>query len=172
MNRDIEIVVIDGKRRFGNNLSFPAGPLRESKKRLDSVDFIVNNSGPTEEGEHLMNISPSKFIHLKSGKSYPVEEWPMHKQVHAVAGLGNPGRFFDLLARLGFDIVRHPFPDHHNFMSSELHYLDHLPIVMTEKDASKCKDFDNNRIWYLTIESDVSDKFIDELDAKIKSIQS
>ena len=172
MNRDIEIVVIDGKRRFGNNLSFPAGPLRESKKRLDSVDFIVNNSGPTEEGEHLMNISPSKFIHLKSGKSYPVEEWPMHKQVHAVAGLGNPGRFFDLLARLGFDIVRHPFPDHHNFMSSELHYLDHLPIVMTEKDASKCKDFDNNRIWYLTIESDVSDKFIDELDAKIKSIHS
>ena len=172
MNRDIEIVVIDGKRRFGNNLSFPAGPLRESKKRLDSVDFIVNNSGPTEDGEHLMNISPSKFIHLKSGKSYPVEEWPMHKQIHAVAGLGNPGRFFDLLARLGFDIVRHPFPDHHNFMSSELHYLDHLPIVMTEKDASKCKDFDNNRIWYLTIESDVSDKFIDELDAKIKSIQS
>ena len=172
MNRDIEIVVIDGKRRFGNNLSFPAGPLRESKKRLDSVDFIVNNSGPTEDGEHLMNISPSKFIHLKSGKSYPVEEWPMHKQVHAVAGLGNPGRFFDLLARLGFDIVRHPFPDHHNFMSSELHYLDHLPIVMTEKDASKCKDFDNNRIWYLTIESDVSDKFIDELDAKIKSIHS
>ena len=172
MNRDIEIVVIDGKRRFGNNLSFPAGPLRESKKRLDSVDFIVNNSGPTEDGEHLMNISPSKFIHLKSGKSYPVEEWPMHKQVHAVACLGNPGRFFDLLARLGFDIVRHPFPDHHNFMSSELHYLDHLPIVMTEKDASKCKDFDNNRIWYLTIESDVSDKFIDELDAKIKSIHS
>ena len=172
MNRDIEIVVIDGKRRFGNNLSFPAGPLRESKKRLDSVDFIVNNSGPTEDGEHLMNISPSKFIHLKSGKSYPVEEWPMHKQVHAVAGLGNPGRFFDLLARLGFDIVRHPFPDHHNFMSSELHYLDHLPIIMTEKDASKCKDFDNNRIWYLTIESDVSDKFIDELDAKIKSIHS
>ena len=57
-------------------------------------------------------------------------------------------------------------------MSSELHYLDHLPIVMTEKDASKCKDFDNNRIWYLTIESDVSDKFIDELDAKIKSIHS
>ena len=170
MNRDIEIVVIDGKRRFGNNLTFPAGPLRESIKRLTSVDFIVNNSGPTEEGEYLMNVSPSKFIHLKSGKSYPVEQWPMHKQVHAVAGLGNPGRFFDLLARLGFDIIRHPFPDHHNFVSTDIHYLDHLPIIMTEKDASKCKDFKNNRIWYLTIEADVSDKFISELDSKIKSI--
>lgn len=170
MNRDIEIVVIDGKRRFGNNLTFPAGPLRESKARLNSVDFIVNNSGPTDEGEYLMNVSPSGFVHLKSGKSYPIEDWPMHKQVHAVAGLGNPGRFFDLLARLGFDIIRHPFQDHHNFHEQDIHYLDHLPIVMTEKDASKCKDFDNNKIWYLTIEADVSDKFINELDTKIKSI--
>jgi len=170
MNRDIEIVVIDGKRRFGNNLSFPAGPLRESLKRLDSVDFIVNNSGPTEDGEHLMNVSPAKFIHLKSGKSYSVEDWPMHKQVHAVAGLGNPGRFFDLLERLGFDITRNPFPDHHNFISEDVHYLDHLPIIMTEKDASKCKDFDNNKIWYLTIEAEVSSKFMEQLDSKLKNL--
>ena len=170
MNRDIEIVVIDGKRRFGNNLTFPAGPLRESKTRLSSVDFIVNNSGPTQEDEHLMNISPAKFVHLKSGKSYPIEKWPMHKQVHAVAGLGNPGRFFDLLARLGFEIIRHPFPDHHNFDESNIFYLDHLPIIMTEKDASKCRSFDNNKIWYLTIEADVSDKFIEELDSKLKTL--
>jgi tetraacyldisaccharide 4'-kinase len=170
MNRDIEIVVIDGKRRFGNNLTFPAGPLRESKTRLSSVDFIVNNSGPTQEDEHLMNISPAKFVHLKSGKSYHIEKWPMHKQVHAVAGLGNPGRFFDLLARLGFEIIRHPFPDHHNFDESNIFYLDHLPIIMTEKDASKCRSFDNNKIWYLTIEADVSDKFIEELDSKLKTL--
>ena len=170
MNRDIEIVVIDGKRRFGNNLTFPAGPLRETKTRLSSVDFIVNNSGPTQEDEHLMNISPAKFVHLKSGKSYPIEKWPMHKQVHAVAGLGNPGRFFDLLARLGFEIIRHPFPDHHNFDESNIFYLDHLPIIMTEKDASKCRSFDNNKIWYLTIEADVSDKFIEELDSKLKTL--
>ena len=171
MGRDIEIAVIDGKRRFGNNLTFPAGPLRESKNRLNSVDFIVNNSGPTEEGEFLMNISPTKFVHLKSGKSYSVDKWPMHKQIHAVAGLGNPGRFFDLLDKLGFDSIRHPFPDHHNFSSSDIFYLDHLPIVMTEKDASKCKDFDNNKIWYLTIDADVTNKFIDKLDKKIKSLQ-
>ena len=170
MNRDIEIVVIDGKRRFGNNLTFPAGPLRETKSRLTSVDFVVNNSGPTQDNEFLMNVSPAKFVHLKSGKSYPIEKWPMHKQVHAVAGLGNPGRFFDLLARLGFEIIRHPFPDHHNFDETDIYYLDHLPIIMTEKDASKCRSFDNNKIWYLTIEADVSDKFIEELDSKLKNL--
>ena len=170
MGRDIEINVIDGKRRLGNNLTFPAGPLRESKARLKTVDFIVNNGGPTEDGEYLMNITPSKFVHLKSGKSYSVKDWPMHNQVHAVAGLGNPGRFFDLLDKLGFDIIRHPYPDHHNFLSSDIFYLDHLPIVMTEKDASKCKDFDNNKIWYLTIDADVNNKFIDDLDEKLKSI--
>ena len=170
MARDIEIAVIDGKRRFGNNLTFPAGPLRESIKRLKSVDFIVNNSGPTEEDEFLMSVSPSKFVHLKSGKSYSVDNWPMHKQIHAVAGLGNPGRFFDLLEKLGFEIIRHPFPDHHNFISSDMFYLDHLPIVMTEKDASKCKDLDINKIWYLTIDADVSNKFIDKLDNKLKSL--
>ena len=170
MGRHIEIIVIDGKRRFGNNLTFPAGPLRESSKRKDTVDFIVNNSGPTDENEYLMNISPTKFVHLKSGKAYSIEDWPMHKQVHAVAGLGNPGRFFDLLDKLGFDIIRHPFPDHHNFLSSDIFYLDHLPIIMTEKDASKCKDFDNNKIWYLKIDADVNNKFIDNLDKKLKSI--
>ena len=171
MNRDIEIVVIDGKRRFGNNLTFPAGPLRESKSRLNSVDFVVNNSGPTKDNEYLMNISPSKFIHLKTGKSYLIKDWPMHKQVHAVAGLGNPGRFFDLLARLGFEITRNSFPDHHNFDEEDLNFLDHLPIIMTEKDASKCRSFNNNKIWYLTIEADVSDKFIAEVDLKLKSLK-
>ena len=170
LKRDVEIVVIDGKRRFGNNLVFPAGPLRESKKRLKFADFIVNNSGPTENEEFLMNISPSKFVHLNSGKSYPIDQWPMHKEVHAVAGLGNPGRFFDTLNRLGFKLTKHPFPDHHNYNTNDLHFLDHHPILMTEKDASKCKHFNNNKIWYLTVDADVSDQFIEQLDARLKNL--
>ena len=170
LKRDIEIVVIDGKRRFGNNLVFPAGPLRESKKRLKDADFIVNNSGPTENDEFLMNISPSKFVHLNSGRSYPVDQWPMHKEVHAVAGLGNPGRFFDTLNRLGFKINKHPFPDHHKYNTNDLHFLDQHPILMTEKDASKCKHFNNNKIWYLTVDADVTDSFIEKIDTKLKSI--
>ena len=170
MSRDIEIIVIDGKRRFGNNLTFPAGPLRESLNRLPTADFIINNGGPTSDNEYLMNISPSKFVHLNSGKSYSIDDWPMHRQVHAVAGLGNPGRFFDLLEKLGFESIKHPFPDHHMFDESDIFYMDHLPIVMTEKDASKCKDFNNNKIWYLTIDADLNKNFISELDKKLNSI--
>ncbi|MDB4829074.1 lipid A export permease/ATP-binding protein MsbA [Gammaproteobacteria bacterium] len=170
LKRDIEIIVIDGKRRFGNNLVFPAGPLRESKKRLKDADFIVNNSGPTEGAEILMNISPSRFVHLNSGKSYPIDQWPMHKEVHAVAGLGNPGRFFDTLSRLGFDLTKHPFPDHHKYATTDLHFLDHHPILMTEKDASKCKHFNNNKIWYLTVDADLSNQFINELDQRLKKL--
>ncbi len=172
MQRDLEIIVVDGNRRFGNNLLFPAGPLREPVNRLNDADFIVNNGGPTQENEYLMSITPSKFVHLKSGKSYSIDNWPMHKQVHAIAGLGNPGRFFDLLERLGFDLIRHPFPDHHNFNENELHFLDHLPIVMTEKDASKCKTIDNNKIWYLAIEALVNDKFIDSVLKKLSYTNS
>ncbi|MDC0181117.1 lipid A export permease/ATP-binding protein MsbA [Pseudomonadota bacterium] len=167
MGRDIEIAVIDGARRLGNGLAFPAGPLREPKSRLSEVDFIVNNGGPTEGDEILMTLSPAKFIHLNSGKEYSVDKWPMHNQVHAIAGVGNPNRFFDLLLRLGFEFDKNPFPDHHKYNKRDLYYLDHLPILMTEKDAAKCKHFKNSKIWYLSIESKIDSQFIDKLEEKL-----
>jgi len=167
MGRDIEIAVIDGARRLGNGLAFPAGPLREPKSRLSEVDFIVNNGGPTEGDEILMTLSPAKFIHLNSGKEYSVDKWPMHNQVHAIAGVGNPNRFFDLLLRLGFEFDKNPFPDHHKYNKRDLYYLDHLPILMTEKDAAKCKHFKNSKIWYLSIESIIESQFIDKLEEKL-----
>ncbi len=167
MGRDIEIAVIDGARRLGNGLAFPAGPLREPKSRLSEVDFIVNNGGPTEGDEILMTLSPAKFIHLNSGKEYSVDKWPMHNQVHAIAGVGNPNRFFDLLLRLGFEFDKNPFPDHHKYNKRDLYYLDHLPILMTEKDASKCKHFNNSKIWYLSIESKIESQFVDRLEEKL-----
>jgi tetraacyldisaccharide 4'-kinase len=167
MGRDIEIAVIDGARRLGNGLAFPAGPLREPKSRLSEVDFIVNNGGPTEGDEILMTLSPAKFIHLNSGKEYSVDKWPMHNQVHAIAGVGNPNRFFDLLLRLGFEFDKNPFPDHHKYNKRDLYYLDHLPILMTEKDAAKCKHFKNSKIWYLTIESKIESQFVDRLEEKL-----
>ena len=94
----------------------------------------------------------------------------MHNQVHAVAGLGNPGRFFDTLTRLGFEVIRHSFPDHHKFNQKDLYFLDNLPIIMTEKDASKCKHFGNTKIWYLTIEAELPNEFIAEIDKKLKNI--
>ena len=167
MGRDIEIAVIDGARRLGNGLAFPAGPLREPKSRLSEVDFVINNGGPTEENEILMTLSPAKFIHLNSGKEYSIDKWPMHHQVHAIAGVGNPNRFFDLLLRLGFEFDKNPFPDHHKYHKKDLYYLDHLPILMTEKDAAKCKHFKNSKIWYLSIESEIESQFIDRLEEKL-----
>ena len=167
MGRDVEIAVIDGARRLGNGLAFPAGPLREPKSRLKEVDYIVNNGGPTEGDEILMTLSPAKFIHLNSGKEYSIDKWPMHNQVHAIAGLGNPNRFFDLLLRLGFEFDKTPFPDHHKYNKRDLYYLDHLPILMTEKDAAKCKHFNNSKIWYLSIESKIESQFIDRLEEKL-----
>ena len=172
MYRDIEIIVIDGSRRLGNGLTFPAGPLRESSKRLKTGNYIINNGGPTEDGEILMTLQPSKFVHLNTGKSYDIDKWPMHNQIHAVAGLGNPGRFFDTLSQLNFDIERHPFPDHHQFEESDLEFLDHHPIIMTEKDAARCKNFENPRIWYLTVEPNIEESFINDLESRIRSLPS
>ena len=167
MDRKVEIAVIDGARRLGNGMAFPAGPLREPKARLKEVDFIINNGGPTEADEILMTLNPAKFVHLNSGKRYSVDNWPMHKQVHAVAGVGNPNRFFDLLSRLGFEFDKNPFPDHHKYNKRDLYYLDHLLILMTEKDAAKCKHFNNSKIWYLSIEAKIESQFIDRLEEKI-----
>ena len=169
MNRDIEIAVLDGRRRLGNGLMLPAGPLREPKSRLAQVDFVVNNGGPAEDGEYLMSMNPSKFVHLSSGKSYDVSSWPMNKTVHAVAGIGNPNRFFDLLTKLGFLSIKHAFSDHHKFQQKDLEYLDHLPIIMTEKDAAKCKEFKNSKIWYLVISAQPEGRFLKDLEAKINA---
>ena len=95
-----------------------------------------------------MTLKPGKFVHLKSGKQYLIDNWPMHKQVHAVAGVGNPNRFFDLLSQLGFEFDKSPFPDHHKYNKRDLYYLDHLPILMTEKDASKCIHFNNSNTLF------------------------
>ena len=167
MKRDIEIAVIDGRRRLGNGFMLPAGPLREPKSRLADVDFIINNGGPAEDGEYLMSMNPSKFVHLNSGKSYDVANWPMHKNIHAVAGIGNPNRFFDLLTKLGFSSIKHAFTDHHKFQSKDIEFLDHLPIIMTEKDAAKCKDFKNSKIWYLVIAAQPEERFLKDLEGKL-----
>ena len=145
----------------------PAGPLREPKSRLADVDFIINNGGPAEDGEYLMSMNPSKFVHLNSGKSYDVANWPMHKNIHAVAGIGNPNRFFDLLTKLGFSSIKHAFTDHHKFQSKDIEFLDHLPIIMTEKDAGKCKDLKNSKIWYLVIAAQPEERFLKDLEGKL-----
>lgn len=151
--RDIEIAVVDGVRRFGNGLCLPAGPLREPLSRLDKVDFTIVNSGAVMRREFSMTIGALALCNVRNESfTYRPDEFP-NRDVHAVAGIGNPARFFQQLKQLGFTVSEHPFPDHHLFRAEDLRFDDPRPVVMTEKDAVKCRRFCEENCWYLAIEA-------------------
>ncbi len=163
MPRTIEIVVMDGMRGFGSGLCLPAGPLRESPKRLQEVDFIVVNGEQTEHtlyphhvGVYQMDLTPELPRSLFTGKS--VAWTALNTPCSAVAGIGHPERFFALLTQLGVVFQPHAFPDHHRFLSKELEQLP-KPLVMTEKDAVKCCAFVTESMYCLPVEAKLSDEF-------------
>ncbi len=161
MHRDLEIAVIDGVRGLGNRLCLPAGPLREPPRRLRSVDMVVINGGsgdvvsPGDVAEHSlvcqMTLCPDKFVNLHSGEALGVKAWPRGQVVHAVAGIGNPQRFFDSLTELGLVLRLHPFADHHRFTVEDIRFDDDLPVIMTAKDAVKCEALADARCWCLEV---------------------
>ncbi|MHB8346214.1 MAG: tetraacyldisaccharide 4'-kinase [Acidiferrobacterales bacterium] len=151
LGRDIEIVVIDGHRRFGNGLLLPAGPLREPILRLQRADVRVTQ-GTALAGEHGMELHAQDLRNLVSGKTLAPGDFA-EKKVHAVAGIGNPGRFFATLRELGLDVREHPFPDHHRFRPEDLDFGDSAPVIMTEKDAVKCERFARPDDWFLEVEA-------------------
>lgn len=171
LHRDIEIVVIDGERGLGNACLLPMGPLRELPRRLNKVDHVVINGDGAAPGSGLadkmpttMHIQPGSWVNLKSLQTLPVDSWPLDKQVHAVAGIGNPSRFFNVLRGLGFAITEHAFDDHHVFKSGDLQFDDNLPVVMTEKDAVKClSQIPHDQCWYLSIDAVLPDSFYDDI---------
>ncbi len=132
--RDAEIVVIDAARRLGNGRLLPAGPLREPPTRLSEVDLVVANGGAIPETPFAFDLALGQPVPLlEEGIEMP------GKEVHEVAGIGNPGRFFESLRQSGYRIQEHPFPDHHSFREDELDFPDRLPLLMTAKDAVKCR---------------------------------
>lgn len=149
--RDIEIAVIDGQRRLGNGFCLPAGPLREPKKRLHEVDFIVVNNGETKEGEYATHLLLQSIYNLVDTDAV-LDLKNLQTPVHAVAAIGNPNNFFNSLMQLGLMIIPHAFPDHYLFKQEDFNFLDDSIVVMTEKDAVKCKDFADHRFWCLPIE--------------------
>lgn len=166
MRRDIELVVIDGERRFGNQFLLPAGPLREPVSRLNSVDDVINNGGNCQGQEVAMSLLPGALYNLKSGEALKIEEFiEKHRNaIHAVAGIGNPSRLFRLLTKQGFTVTEHPFADHHPYQQSDLELLQDHPIIMTEKDAVKCATFTtNNNCWVLPVEAQLKSGFVEEI---------
>lgn len=170
--RNLEIVVIDGERQVGNGRCLPAGPLREPVGRLKSVDMIVGN-GVAGRNQYLMEYLPLmlKTVDTSLQQQCKLGEFT-GRTVHAVAGVGNPGRFFSLLKAGDLNIIKHVFPDHHNYRSEDLQFQDGLPIVMTEKDAVKCEHFKIPDLWYMPIEAEMSGAFEHRLSILIQELES
>ena len=154
LQRDVEIVVVDGQRRFGNGWLLPAGPLREPVSRMKATDAVVINGGDIAPGEYAMRIIGATFRHLRNPVSAPAADFA-GKRLHAVAGIGYPSRFFTHLRQLGLDVVEHPFPDHHSFQPHELQFDNADAILMTEKDAVKCVAFAPENSWALAVDAEV-----------------
>ncbi|HEX4872935.1 MAG TPA: tetraacyldisaccharide 4'-kinase [Nevskiaceae bacterium] len=152
--RQVEIVVVDGQRGFGNGALLPAGPLREPISRLAEVDLVVVNGGGLRvqgppcvdmqlPGAHAFNLrEPSRVRALRDFRG---------ESVHAMAGIGHPERFFQLLEREGLHLVRHPFADHQAYQPAQIEWHDSRPVLMTEKDAVKCRHWVDARYWSVPV---------------------
>jgi len=155
LQRDAEIAVIDGMRRFGNGLLLPAGPLRELPSRLKKVDAVVINGGAAAEGEYRMQLEGSVFQNLLNPGTVMRASDFHDMRTHAIAGIGHPERFFNHLEKLGLTISRHPLPDHHHYAPSDIAIADADAVLMTEKDAVKCAAFANEKCWVLRVDAQI-----------------
>lgn len=171
MQRDIEIVVVDGAREFGNKQLLPAGPLREPVSRLSIVDFIVVNGGQMPDA-FTMTLEPSNWAAVQNAAYTAELDMFAGKTVHAVAGIGNPERFFKTINKLQADVIAHAFPDHYQFTQSDFNFQDDLSIVMTAKDAVKCETFANDRMWYLQIFANIDHAFWRQLLDRLRSLSN
>ena len=168
--RDIEIVVVDGKRLFGNGWWIPAGPMRERRSRLKSVDLIIINGDSSEDfinqypdRTFTMQLIPDHVVNLSTNKQCELSA--LH-HIYAIAGISNPKRFFDMLTQMGADLVyTESFADHQNFTLPLLEKVvgTNQTLLMTEKDAVKCRQFALPNWWYLPIDAVIPDQVIEKI---------
>jgi len=168
--RDLEIAVIDTARQFGNGLCLPAGPLREPIDRLMGVDIIIGNGSkgldlPPQLVECLrekiftLDLTATGFIKVgefnSKDKKLEALKYFQGSEVVAVAGIGNPQRFFNTLKGLVEKLVSRSFTDHHQYKEQDLAFANKRPVIMTSKDAVKCSAFSKDTWWYLDVEFDL-----------------
>lgn len=161
--RDKEIVVIDGERRFGNGWWLPAGPMRERASRLRSVDAIIVNGGIAQAGEIPMQLRPGLAVNLRSGERRDVASFD---NVVAMAGIGHPPRFFATLESCGVLPVKTvALADHQALTQTSVSALvnPQQTLLMTEKDAVKCRGFAEANWWYLPVDAIMTDERAQQL---------
>ncbi|MCW4151680.1 tetraacyldisaccharide 4'-kinase [Halomonas sp. 18H] len=169
LERDLELLVVDGQRGLGNGRCLPAGPLRESVERLHQVDAVLV-TGELQQGlpvaSHGMQLTPIAWRSLTEGMPQPLLPLPFSGTVNALAGIGRPARFFATLDELGVDYVPHAFADHHRFTPADLAFGDQRSLVMTAKDAVKCRELTRDA-WSLDVEAHPDPAFVDWLAARL-----
>lgn len=165
LQRDIEVCIIDDTSQLENEHLLPAGPYREPLTRLLSVDFIIRHGGEVGNADNQFSMQ------LIAEKPMPVVEghdadFPSNQKIQAVAGIGNPQRFFDTCKELNYSFQEHRFADHHHFSANDIDFGDSC-VLMTEKDAVKCVEFADHRHWYLPVNAKLSEELINALIAKL-----
>ena len=176
--RDIQIAVIDGKRQLGNGYCLPAGPLREKKERLNDCDLIVVN-GQNEKGTDYfeMTLSGQTLINLSTLKTKPLIDFN-GQTIQALTGIGNPQRFYSTLKDAGLNVIENSFPDHYAFQQSDLSFDDNQIVIMTEKDAVKCKPLikdvssSGKQYWCLPVTATLPNEFNIALLTRLKAIKT
>ena len=174
LERDLEIAVVDGERRFGNGLMLPSGPLREPVARLRGVDAVVVNGGHSDvllgPRQFAMLLGRERFAALATNEELTPQEFALMargRAVAAIAGIGNPDRFFEHLERLGVRARTRAYPDHHAFQPAELKLPGAELVVMTEKDAVKCAAFADARMWLMRVDAMLPPEFEEFLLSRI-----
>ena len=168
--RDVEIVVVDGIRRFGNGHWLPAGPMRERRSRLRSVDAVITNGGAAHSGELAMILQPGKAINLLTGEQ---RDPTSLQNVVAMAGIGHPPRFFATLKQLDVDVQKEvAFSDHQPYTLDKLSGVlqSGQALLMTEKDAVKCRSFAQPDWWYLPVDAKIEGVLAEKLLQKISDL--
>jgi len=177
LNRDCELAVISASQQFGNRLLLPAGPLREPVSRLQSVDAAIINGNARINGDlsglpnetFEMRLEGNEFCNLVDAtrRASPADFAGL--RLHAVAGIGEPGRFFEHLRALGLAFIPHAFADHHAFRAQDLEFAGADAVLMTQKDAIKCAGFARENWWALPVEARIDEALVDLVTRKIGS---
>ncbi len=182
--RDYEICVVDGARGLGNGALLPAGPLRESVSRIGEVDQVLINGRLRERQEAMptglqnaieFRLAAKEALRLDGSLSRPIERFA-GTTVHAVAAIGNPGRFFDMLRGHGIQVIEHAYPDHAPLQPGDLDFGDDFDILMTEKDAVKFPRRVSDRFWYVPVDVEIDPAsaapWLEQIESRMRNEQT
>jgi tetraacyldisaccharide 4'-kinase len=170
LKRDMEIIMIDGLRQFGNRQLLPAGPLREPLSRLKRATFMITNVNALT-AKYQMAYVGDEVISVKTGARKSLSEF-RHSHVHLVTAIGNPQRFYQTCLAFELKIIKHFFTDHYLFREKDFQFNNNLPIIMTEKDVVKCYHFADERFWYLPTEVQMDTYFETQLVKQLQHLKA